>query len=134
MSFFQGTLQEGIGAALQQSKSVVCFVTGEGPHYTQYLSRTRQADRNIDGETESQQWEDEFFAEEEVSVLKGESLAMDRPLIRRLFLDPVAAAIPLRDTSSACWLTRGRISCPTLSHTEEANCHGHQVGSIVAID
>ncbi|AEO65154.1 uncharacterized protein THITE_2044263 [Thermothielavioides terrestris NRRL 8126] len=47
MVFFQGTLQEGIAAALQQGKSVVCFVT--------------------DGEAESQQWEDDFFAEEEAS-------------------------------------------------------------------
>jgi hypothetical protein len=29
MTFFQGSLQEGIAAALQQAKSVVCFVTGE---------------------------------------------------------------------------------------------------------
>ncbi|KAL2198645.1 hypothetical protein P885DRAFT_67806 [Corynascus similis CBS 632.67] len=49
MSFFQGTLQEGITAALQQAKAVVCFVT--------------------DGETESQQWEDEFFADEEILSL-----------------------------------------------------------------
>ncbi|KAK4151908.1 UBX domain-containing protein 4 [Chaetomidium leptoderma] len=49
MTFFQGSLQEGIAAALQQGKSVVCFVT--------------------DGETESQQWEDEFFAEEQIRLL-----------------------------------------------------------------
>jgi hypothetical protein len=29
MTFFQGTLQEGISTALQQAKSVVCFVTGQ---------------------------------------------------------------------------------------------------------
>ncbi|AEO54833.1 hypothetical protein MYCTH_2297891 [Thermothelomyces thermophilus ATCC 42464] len=49
MSFFQGTLQEGIAAALQQAKAVVCFVT--------------------DGETESRQWEDEFFTDGEVLPL-----------------------------------------------------------------
>ncbi|KAK4042181.1 hypothetical protein C8A01DRAFT_44829 [Parachaetomium inaequale] len=49
MAFFQGTLQEGIAAALQQAKSVVCFVT--------------------DGEAESQLWEDDFFAEEEIRSL-----------------------------------------------------------------
>jgi hypothetical protein len=27
--FFQGTLQEGIAAALSQAKLVLCFVTGE---------------------------------------------------------------------------------------------------------
>jgi hypothetical protein len=26
--FFEGSLQEGIAAAIQQGKSVVCFVTG----------------------------------------------------------------------------------------------------------
>ncbi|KAL2161311.1 hypothetical protein VTH06DRAFT_8531 [Thermothelomyces fergusii] len=49
MSFFQGTLQEGIAAALQQAKAVVCFVT--------------------DGETESRQWEDEFFTDGEILPL-----------------------------------------------------------------
>ncbi|KAL2166590.1 hypothetical protein VTG60DRAFT_2485 [Thermothelomyces hinnuleus] len=49
MSFFQGTLQEGIAAALQQAKAVVCFVT--------------------DGETESRQWEGEFFTDGEVLPL-----------------------------------------------------------------
>ncbi|KAK3906592.1 UBX domain-containing protein 4 [Staphylotrichum tortipilum] len=49
MAFFQGTLQEGIATALQQSKSVVCFVTDSG--------------------AESQQWEVEFFPEEEIRAL-----------------------------------------------------------------
>ncbi|KAH6630293.1 hypothetical protein B0J18DRAFT_96339 [Chaetomium sp. MPI-SDFR-AT-0129] len=49
MVFFQGTLQEGIAAALHQDRSVVCFVT--------------------DGETESQQWENDFFEEEGVKTL-----------------------------------------------------------------
>ena len=31
MTFFPGSLQEGIAAALQQAKSVVCFVTGTCP-------------------------------------------------------------------------------------------------------
>ncbi|KAK3330931.1 hypothetical protein B0H66DRAFT_81672 [Apodospora peruviana] len=47
--FFQGTLQEGIATAVQQSKSVVCFVT--------------------DGEAESQQWEDEFLTDSDVEQL-----------------------------------------------------------------
>lgn len=46
--FFQGTLQQGISTALQHNKQVVCFVTDE--------------------EDESQQWEDEFLAED---LLKG---------------------------------------------------------------
>ncbi|KAI0390666.1 hypothetical protein F5Y17DRAFT_443689 [Xylariaceae sp. FL0594] len=41
--FFQGSLQEGITTALQQSKQVVCFVTDDG--------------------VESQQWEDEFLTD-----------------------------------------------------------------------
>ncbi|RWA07912.1 hypothetical protein EKO27_g7194 [Xylaria grammica] len=44
--FFEGTLQEGISTALQQSKQVVCFVT--------------------DGESESQQWEDEFLTDDSI--------------------------------------------------------------------
>ncbi|KAH6628541.1 hypothetical protein F5144DRAFT_604698 [Chaetomium tenue] len=44
MAFFEGTLQEGIAAALQQSKSVMCFVT--------------------DGEAESQTWELRYFLDE----------------------------------------------------------------------
>ncbi|KAK4162491.1 UBX domain-containing protein 4 [Cladorrhinum sp. PSN259] len=46
MAFFQGTLQEGIAAALQQTKSVVCFVT--------------------DGQDESQLWENDFLKETDV--------------------------------------------------------------------
>ncbi|KAL2023515.1 hypothetical protein VTK56DRAFT_2123 [Thermocarpiscus australiensis] len=60
MSFFAGSLQEGIAAALQQAKSVVCFVT--------------------DGEAESQQWEDEFFTEEEVlSLLQSQAVTLRLP-------------------------------------------------------
>ncbi|KAF2966780.1 hypothetical protein GQX73_g6810 [Xylaria multiplex] len=44
--FFQGSLQDGISTALQQSKQVVCFVT--------------------DGESESQQWEDEFLTDDSI--------------------------------------------------------------------
>ncbi|KAI0125066.1 hypothetical protein BJ170DRAFT_597902 [Xylariales sp. AK1849] len=46
--FFQGTLQEGISTALQQTKQVVCFVTDEGD--------------------ESQQWENEFLLDDAVKV------------------------------------------------------------------
>ncbi|KAK4124938.1 hypothetical protein N657DRAFT_632871 [Parathielavia appendiculata] len=49
MAFFQGSVQEGIAAALQQAKSVVCFVT--------------------DGKAESMQWENEFFAEEDAQAV-----------------------------------------------------------------
>ncbi|KAI1872289.1 uncharacterized protein JN550_004008 [Neoarthrinium moseri] len=46
--FFQGTLQEGIATALQQSKQVVCFVT--------------------DGGDESEQWENDFLANDSVKM------------------------------------------------------------------
>ncbi|KAI1494615.1 hypothetical protein F5X96DRAFT_616858 [Biscogniauxia mediterranea] len=46
--FFEGSLQEGISTALQQSKLVVCFVT--------------------DNETESQQWETEFLADDSIKA------------------------------------------------------------------
>ncbi|KAK3336208.1 hypothetical protein B0T19DRAFT_395983 [Cercophora scortea] len=55
--FFQGTLHEGIGAAVQQAKSVVCFVT--------------------DGESESQQWETEFLTDETVaSLLESQAVTL----------------------------------------------------------
>ncbi|KAK3952916.1 hypothetical protein QBC32DRAFT_259112 [Pseudoneurospora amorphoporcata] len=47
--FFTGTLQEGIAAAIQQTKSLVCFVT--------------------DDNTESQQWENEFLKDEAICPL-----------------------------------------------------------------
>ncbi|KAL1837064.1 hypothetical protein VTJ49DRAFT_4316 [Mycothermus thermophilus] len=57
MAFFQGTLQEGISSALQQAKSVVCFVT--------------------DNEDESKQWENEYFAEEEIrSLLQTQAVSL----------------------------------------------------------
>ncbi|KAK4174046.1 hypothetical protein QBC36DRAFT_380508 [Triangularia setosa] len=57
MAFFQGSLQEGIGAALQQSKSVVCFVTDE--------------------QDESQTWENEYLkAEETVDLLQSTSVTL----------------------------------------------------------
>ncbi|KAH8661891.1 hypothetical protein BX600DRAFT_304714 [Xylariales sp. PMI_506] len=56
--FFQGSLQEGISTALQQSKQVVCFVT--------------------DGSDESQLWETEFLAEDTVK----EQLAAQTVVLR----------------------------------------------------
>ncbi|KAK1758533.1 UBX domain-containing protein 4 [Echria macrotheca] len=49
MSFFQGTLQQGIGAAVQQGKSVLCFVT--------------------DNATESKTWEEEYLVDDSVAPL-----------------------------------------------------------------
>lgn len=64
MAFFQGSLQEGIGAALQQSRSVVCFVTGMSLVLFQIWSQV--ADLIIDEQDESQTWENEYLKEEEV--------------------------------------------------------------------
>ncbi|KAI1499981.1 hypothetical protein F5X99DRAFT_259300 [Biscogniauxia marginata] len=46
--FFQGSLQDGISAALQQSKLVVCFVT--------------------DNSSESQQWENEYLTDDSLKT------------------------------------------------------------------
>ncbi len=60
--FFQGILQEGIKSAIEQTKLVVSFVTGQ--------DRTRMSHNtcactyvSIDGESKSQQWEDEFLTD-----------------------------------------------------------------------
>ncbi|KAI1824994.1 hypothetical protein F4861DRAFT_218349 [Xylaria intraflava] len=55
--FFEGSLQEGISTALQQSKQVVCFVTDDG--------------------SESQQWENEFLTHDSIrSGLEAESVIL----------------------------------------------------------
>ncbi|KAK3693794.1 hypothetical protein B0T22DRAFT_369578 [Podospora appendiculata] len=55
--FFEGTLHEGIATAVQQTKSVVCFVT--------------------DGEAGSQQWETEFLTDETVaSLLESQAVTL----------------------------------------------------------
>jgi hypothetical protein len=80
MTFFQGSLQEGIATALQQSKSVVCFVTGKIGHVPGNPGMP-YADPRADGEAESKQWEDDFFGDEEVSSF--------HTLHRRTFSDRV---------------------------------------------
>ncbi|KAK9420930.1 hypothetical protein SUNI508_01021 [Seiridium unicorne] len=58
--FFTGTLQEGISAALQQSKQVVCFVADDGD--------------------ESQQWETEYFTEDSIhSSLQTQAVTLRLP-------------------------------------------------------
>ncbi|KAI0869705.1 hypothetical protein GGS24DRAFT_511665 [Hypoxylon argillaceum] len=55
--FFEGSLQDGISTALQQSKKVVCFVT--------------------DGGTESEQWENEFLTDDSIrSDLESQSVIL----------------------------------------------------------
>ncbi|KLU83255.1 hypothetical protein MAPG_02320 [Magnaporthiopsis poae ATCC 64411] len=55
--FFQGTLQEGIAAAVQDAKLVVCFVTDDG--------------------TESKLWEEEFLTDISVeSLLRAEAVLL----------------------------------------------------------
>ncbi|KAI8627859.1 hypothetical protein F5Y19DRAFT_157180 [Xylariaceae sp. FL1651] len=58
--FFEGSLQDGISIALQQSKQVVCFVTN--------------------GENESRQWENEFLMDDSVkSGLESQSIVLKLP-------------------------------------------------------
>lgn len=64
--FYDGDLQSGIAKAVQESKLVLCFVTGT------YLPNDnmhsiRFADTNSDENEESQLWENEFLQQEEVS-------------------------------------------------------------------
>ena len=82
MSFFQGTLQEGIATAVQQLKSVVCFVTGESglfdviPHRHGMEVRAK-ADNFADNGTESTQWENEYLADDAVAPLvQSEAVAL----------------------------------------------------------
>ncbi|KAK3394100.1 hypothetical protein B0H63DRAFT_459975 [Podospora didyma] len=57
MAFFQGTLVDGIALALQQSRSIVCFVT--------------------DGRAEAQQWENEYLmVDDVVSLLRNEAVTL----------------------------------------------------------
>jgi hypothetical protein len=67
--FFQGSLQEGIASALQQSKFVVCFVTGE--IYLRLLLEGSELTDLPDNGDESRQWEDEFLADEPVSPARA---------------------------------------------------------------
>ncbi|KAI0403099.1 hypothetical protein F4802DRAFT_324457 [Xylaria palmicola] len=58
--FFEGSLQDGISTALEQSKQVVCFVTN--------------------GESESQLWEDEFLTDDSLrSGLESQSVILRLP-------------------------------------------------------
>ncbi|KAI0913112.1 hypothetical protein F4823DRAFT_106001 [Ustulina deusta] len=58
--FFEGSLQDGISLALQQSKQVVCFVRDDG--------------------SESQQWEDEFLTDDSIrSGLESQSVILRLP-------------------------------------------------------
>lgn len=70
--FFAGTLEQGISTALQQSKQVVCFVTGKKkPPPSPAFAGTRDQVAKMglaDGEEESQQWEDDFLTDETVKT------------------------------------------------------------------
>ena len=66
--FFQGTLQEGISTALQHNKQVVCFVTGMSNAFCVEAVLPTTTNTGVDEGDESQQWEDEFLAED---LLKG---------------------------------------------------------------
>ena len=63
--FFAGALHEGIAAALQQSKHVVCFVTGKAASGRAHV-RPEDSGACADEEEESQQWETDFLADGDV--------------------------------------------------------------------
>ncbi|KAK3943181.1 UBX domain-containing protein 4 [Diplogelasinospora grovesii] len=79
--FFEGTLQEGIAAALAQSKSVVCFIT--------------------DGQADSQQWEGEYLVDENVRpwlashavLLRLEAGSQEEGFLAQLYPIPVKPTI-----------------------------------------
>lgn len=81
--FFTGSLQEGIATALQQSKCVFCFVTGEYLIPPLATSADCLADTRIDEEAESQTWETEYLTEDSVSLTSFNSKCQDlTPLLR----------------------------------------------------
>jgi hypothetical protein len=65
--FFEGSLQEGIATALQQSKLVVCFVTGNY-HFIPRIDVFAVSNIFPDGESESQKWETEFLVDDAVRL------------------------------------------------------------------
>lgn len=75
--FFQGTLQEGISTALQQSKQVVCFVTGT-PHLEANQSvMSHLLTRWADDGGEGTQWETEFLADGSVKgTLRSQAVTL----------------------------------------------------------
>ncbi|KAB5560179.1 hypothetical protein GE09DRAFT_1220836 [Coniochaeta sp. 2T2.1] len=83
--FFQGTLQEGIAAALQQSKLVVCFVT--------------------DGESESQKWETEFLIRQPLTT-KAVMLKLQAGSTEAGYL---AAIFPLPKTPTLVIMNKGEL-------------------------
>ncbi|KAH6665858.1 hypothetical protein F5X68DRAFT_55248 [Plectosphaerella plurivora] len=87
--FFEGSLQEGIAASIQQGKSVVCFVTDDGE--------------------ESQTWESEYLTESTVSAAlenEGVTLRLKAGSEEAGFL---AAIFPLPKTPTLVIIKNGNL-------------------------
>lgn len=88
--FYEGSLQEGISTALQQSKLVVCFVTGIF-HLHPLMKHNRITDKIPDGESESQKWETEFLVDDAVCPSQSPlrmGLNIDASIDKRASINP----------------------------------------------
>lgn len=63
--FHQGDLQSGIALAIQQSKSVACFVRGTRSTPS-CVDESTHSNRTLDDDRESSEWENEWLQEEQV--------------------------------------------------------------------
>lgn len=66
--FYEGDIQGGIAQALQESKSVVCFV--KGTRTTQNTGFYDKLTASKDGSEESDRWENEWLTDQNVSAPK----------------------------------------------------------------
>lgn len=64
--FHEGDLQSGIALALQESKRVICFVSGRDPRSRRVMYANADNAPDLDDEEESKTWENEYLADEEV--------------------------------------------------------------------
>ena len=78
--FFAGALHEGIATALQQSKHVVCFVTGKqasGRARPPMLDRKAHTCVHADEDEESQRWETDYLVDDGVQEsLRSEAITL----------------------------------------------------------
>lgn len=89
MVFFNGTLQEGISTALQQSKLVVCFVT--------------------DDKEESKRWESEYLTEETIAPLLVKDAVVLRLEAGSEEAGYLAAIFPLPKTPTVVVIKNGQL-------------------------
>ena len=73
--FYEGDLQSGISKAVQESKFIACFVSGQCPSHSRDLMLTGNV--SSDDEEESMLWENEYLQDEAVSSQVSEQLEND---------------------------------------------------------